>query len=169
VVEQPQQVQYFLGQIIAINPATLEFGYQPGIAARPGIGPWLVGLHGVANGPAGALRVSGGFVDVYLEASTPSMVSREYTVLLDSGTPVIVVQNDYPDRYPDAGGVGTPVVARVVGHSARVMAQTTLPPGMAQRLASRGPLLPLGGAAPAAPDGGGMLLNQYRPTFVVSY
>jgi hypothetical protein len=147
-VEQPQPVNFFYGKLVAVNVASLEYPYEPGIGVRPGLSPYLAGLHLAGSGSAGGLRVTGGFVDVLFEGSVPNLPAIEYTVMLNTGTyppdtfvadprraAVIVVQNEYPDRYPSDVGMaaGEDVVVRVVGHSGRVMRDPFAPPRIAER------------------------------------
>jgi hypothetical protein len=163
VVEQPQPVHFFYGTLVGIRPATLEYGNEAGIGVGIGLSPWLAGLHVGGYGPAGGLRLSAAFLDIPIVASAPNLPATEYTVLLDRGTnppdpytadpraaAVIVVQNDNPGEPPLNWYAH--VIVRVVGNSARVMANW-LPPAIENRLAA-GPLpVPLQGQRYAYPSG----------------
>jgi hypothetical protein len=89
---------------------------------------------------------------VFLEASIPNVLAKEYTVMLDNGidppnrflnsrqraAPIIVVQNVYPSEEPGPALWG-PVAVRVVGNSARVIAAPP-PPFPQQLLAAVAPM-----------------------------
>jgi hypothetical protein len=192
VVEQPQPVHFFYGELVDVRPASLEYGYEAGIGATARLSPWLAGLHFGGNGPSGGARFSAGFVDVLVGGSVPNLPATEYTVMLNTGTnppdpfldssqrtaAIIVVQNDLPERYPTDFGMqkGEPVVVRVVGRSGRVM-RNPLTPNATAHLAAVAPMpVPLAGAAVAyaapAPQGRVELFpvtiyNPYRPAFTV--
>ena len=173
VVEQPQSVHYCYGTLIDRRPASLEYGNTAGIgAAFFPTSPYLVGLQVAGNGPTLGIGAAFGGTAILAAGTIPSLPATEYTVCLNGGTyppdpyllsgpaPVIVVQNDYPDRhdYPDSRPndldmqPGTPVIVRVVGNSGRVM--------------RRNPLLPSRTLSPAAcspPDRPMPVPLSYRP------
>jgi hypothetical protein len=148
VWEQPQPVHFFYGQIVAIRPAEIAYGAPAGFGAKLGLSPYLAGIHAGAAGPAGGIGVSGGFVNVFFEASVPNVPAKEYTVMLDHGcnppdpylntgtAAIILVQNVYPfEREP---AMDEHVAVRVVNNSARIIAGAL--PGYAEaRLAATTP------------------------------
>ena len=113
-VEAPLSVQFFQGTFIDSRPATFEYGTSAGIGAAivptyPYFAGLAVGGRGSSAGIGGAL----GGVAVLAAGTVPELPATEYTVCLDRGTnppypyaspgapaAIIVVQNDYPDRYP---------------------------------------------------------------------
>ena len=175
VWEQPQPVHFFYGWIVAQRPAEIAYGTPAGFGAKVGLSPYLVGVHAGAAGGAGGIGVSGGFVNVFFEASVPNVPANEYTVMLDHGTnppdpylntgtaAVIIVQNVYPgEQVPE---VGTHVAVRVVGNSARIIANA-LPPGVEARLAATAPMpIPFQGAATNSEWGttGKIIPNSWWP------
>jgi hypothetical protein len=134
-IEQPQSVSFYCGTLLAVAPAILPNPIPPGIGITPGISRWLVGLHAGSSGPNGVIQVSAGFLDLYGIASAPEAPLTEYTVLLNNGAAVVVMQNDpLPQLYPNEVNLptappNTAVVVRVVGNSGRVM-NNQLPPGL---------------------------------------
>jgi outer membrane lipoprotein SlyB len=172
LVETPQPVEFFQGTLIDSRPASFEYGTSVGIgAAYVPTYPYFAGL--TAGGRGGTAGIGGAFggVAVLAAGTVPELPATEYTVCLDRGTgahaAMIVVQNDYPTRYPNDLGMsqGEAVLVRVVGSSGRVMRR--LPEAAAAPLLSggaptvpcfpaNGPMpVPLGSpgytAAPAAP------------------
>ena len=160
VVEQPQPVHFFYGTLVDVRNATLEYGHETGFGATvvPRFPPGA-GIHVGGAGPVGAVRFSAGAADVLVEGSAPYLSAIEYTVWLDYGTfppdlnlasgggkgAIIVVQNEFPTHHQLQ--VGEHVVVRVVGGSARVMANP-LAPDVARQLAA-GPMpVPLVPPAP---------------------
>jgi len=139
VTEQPQRVDFFYGTIIAAQDARLRYGNEAGLGLRPGLSPYLAGIHIGAYGSGVGARFSAGFVDVLVEGAVPNVPAVEYTVVLDRNTyppdpflqpnqrpAVLVVQNEYPTD--TRLSVGTRVFVRVTGGSGRVMAANSLPP-----------------------------------------
>ena len=172
LVETPQPVEFFQGTLIDSRPASFEYGTSVGIgAAYVPTYPYFAGL--TAGGRGGTAGIGGAFggVAVLAAGTVPELPATEYTVCFDQGTgahaAIIVVQNDYPNRYPNDLGMsqGEAVLVRVVGSSGRVMRR--LPEAAAAPLLSggaptvpcfpaNGPMpVPLGSpgytAAPAAP------------------
>lgn len=159
VVEQPQPVQFYYGTLVDVQNATLEYGHETGFGATvaPRFPPGA-GIHVGGAGPVAAVRFSAGVADVFVEASVPHLPAIEYTVLLDYGTSppdfnlaggggrgaIIVVQNEPTDHVLQKN---QRVVVRVVGGSARVMANP-LHPDVARQVAA-GPMpVPLALPAP---------------------
>ena len=126
-IEQPQPVSFYCGTLLAVAPAILPNPTPPGVGITPGISRWLVGLHGASSGPNASIQVSAGFLDLYGIASAPAAPLTEYTVMLNTGTPVVVVQNDLPELYGPPISAPAAVGVRVVGNSGRVMQNTGLP------------------------------------------
>ncbi len=135
VVETPQPVSFFCGNVIAFRNATLEYGQDTGFGVTPALRfPPSAGLHFGGRGSDVGARISAGIVDFYAEASQRNVPAQEYTVQLDTGTfppnpslprstAIIVVQNQ--DWINAGAGWEPPIVGRalvrVVGTSARVM------------------------------------------------
>jgi hypothetical protein len=99
-------------------------------------------------------------VGVFFETSVPNVPANEYTVMLEHGTnppdpyidprsgtgAILVVQNVYP--FEEQPQLGQRVAVRVVGNSARIIANA-LPPEAAARLATASPMpIPLSGPGP---------------------
>jgi hypothetical protein len=167
-IEQPQSVSFYCGTILAVGPAILPNSIPPGIGITPSIGPWLVGLHGGSSGPNASIQVSAGFIDLNGIASAPSAPLTEYTVMLNNGEAVVVVQDAVPDLYgaPPNG----PVFIRVVGNSYRVMPNTGLPPG----LCAQGPLQTIQASYPndvtlSYLGSGGVVYMHYPPRGIARY
>ena len=132
----------------------------------------FVGLAVGGRGSATGIGAAIPGVAVLAGGVVPELPATEFTVCLDRGTypaspgapaAVIVVQNDYSDRYPNDGGMTppTPVWVRVVGTSGRVMRRiaVTAPaplvqpqaPADASCLSAGGPMpVPLQGAPAVA-------------------
>ena len=130
-IEQPQTVGFYCGTIVAVEPAILPNGIPPGVGITPSIGPWLLGLHAWQTGPNATAQVSAGFLDLNGIASAPEAPLTEYTVMVNNVEPVLVVQSDLPQLYPNdyTPGPMRPserVGVRVVGNSYRVMRNTGL-------------------------------------------
>jgi hypothetical protein len=128
LVEQPQPVEFFQGTLIDSRPASFEYGTSVGIgAAYVPTYPYFAGL--TAGGRGGTAGIGGAFggVAVLAAGTVPELPATEYTVCFDQGTgahaAIIVVQNDYPNRYPNDLGMsqGEAVLVRVVGSSGQVM------------------------------------------------
>ena len=134
-IEQPQSVNFYCGTILAVAPAILPNSIPPGVGITPGISRWLLGVHGLSSGPNTGIQVSAGFLDLNGIASAPEAPLTEYTVMLNTGTPVVVVQNEAPELYGAPMSPSEAVGVRVVNNSYRVMRNTGLP-------CSRGPLSP---------------------------
>lgn len=99
-------------------------------------------MHGLQSGPNAGVQVSAGFLDLNGIASAPEAPVTEYTVMLNNGEPVLVVQNENPQLYGAPMRPSEPVGVRVVNNSYRVMRNTGLP-------CSQGPLHTVVAAAPA--------------------
>ncbi len=163
VWETPQRVGFFYGQLVSVRPANIAYGGPAGFGLRARWSPWLAGLSAQAGGPSGGFGATVAGVGVFFEVSIPNVPAVEYTVMLDNGTnppdpyiprqqktPIIVVQNVYPDEQP---GPAPPnrVVVRVVGNSARVIAAPP-PPFPQGLLAAAAPMpIPLQGPPAALP------------------
>jgi hypothetical protein len=146
-IEQPQAVGFYCGTIVAVEPAILPNGIPPGVGITPSIGPWLLGLHAWQTGPNATAQVSAGFLDLNGIASAPEAPLTEYTIMLNNGEPIIVVQSDLPQLYPNDYSPGhvrptEPVGVRVVGSTGRVMRNTALPctPGPLQTIQASYPI-----------------------------
>jgi outer membrane lipoprotein SlyB len=163
VWEQPQHVDFFYGTLVSIRPAQIAYGGPAGFGLRARWSPWLAGLSAEAGGPSGGFGATAAGVGVFFEASIPNVPAKEYTVMLDHGInpadpylnprshtgAIIVVQNVYP--FEGEPGVNTRVAVRVVGNSARVIANP-LPPFAEALLAAAAPMpVPLQGPPAAAP------------------
>lgn len=163
-IEQPQSVAFYCGTILAAAPAILPNDVPPGVGITPGISRWLLGLHAGQVGPNSGIQLSAGFVDLYGIASQPGAPLIEYTVRLNNGEAVVVVQNAEPTLYgaPPAG----PVFIRAVGNSYRVMPNT---PPLPRELCTRGPLQTVQAAYPndvtlvSYLGSGGLLQMHYPP------
>ena len=182
VWEQPQPVHFFYGRLVAIRPAQIAYGGPAGFGAKVGLSPYLAGVQAGAAGPAGGIGVSGGFANIFFEASIPNVQALEYTVMLDRGSsppdpyldpreptaPIIVVQNVYP--FETAPQLNDHVAVRVVGKSARVIAgalPSAQPRGARGRLPgrhARGDVLSRGAPHRARVRGGNReALSEGRP------
>jgi outer membrane lipoprotein SlyB len=156
LVETPQPVEFFQGTLIDSRPASFEYGTSVGIgAAYVPTYPYFAGL--TAGGRGGTAGIGGAFggVAVLAAGTVPELPATEYTVCLavpGATSAMIVVQNDYPTRYPNDLGMsqGEAVLVRVVGSSGRVMRR--LPAAAAAPLLSGGaptvPCFPANGPMP---------------------
>jgi hypothetical protein len=164
LVETPQPVEFFQGTLIDSRSASFEYGTSVGIgAAYVPTYPYFAGL--TAGGRGGTAGIGGAFggVAVLAAGTVPELPATEYTVCLDRGTgahaAMIVVQNDYPTRYPNDLGMrqGEPVLVRVVGSSGRVMRRLPADPTTTAPLVSGGaptvPCFPANGPMPAPLSG----------------
>jgi hypothetical protein len=136
VVERPQPVHFFCGEVIAVQNATLEYGYDAGVGVTPFLNYPSAGLHFGGRGSDVGARISAGIIDFYVEGRVPNLPATEYTVELNNGTyphdpylpiterraAIIVVQNQDPNN--SGPPLVNPVAVRVVGRSARVMNDT---------------------------------------------
>jgi hypothetical protein len=144
LVETPQPVEFFQGTLIDTRPASFEYGTSVGIgAAYVPTYPYFAGL--TAGGRGGTAGIGGAFggVAVLAAGTVPELPATEYTVCFDPGTgahAAIIVQNDYPNRYPNDLGMrqGEPVLVRVVGSSGRVMRRLPADPTTTAPLVSGG-------------------------------
>jgi hypothetical protein len=164
VWEQPQPVHFFYGRLVAIRPAEIAYGGPAGVGLRLRPAPWyLAGVGAGATGPSGGVGVAALGAQVFFEASIPNVPASEYTVMLDRGSnppdpyldprertaAIIIVQNVYPfERAPQ---LNEHVAVRVVGNSARIIADA-LPPDVELRLAAAAPMpVPLSGQSVSSP------------------
>jgi hypothetical protein len=180
LAEQPQPVHFFYGTLIDRRAATFKYGNTAGFgAALLPTYPYLAGVTVSANGPTAGIGAAFGGTALLAAGTIPSLPATEYTVCLNRGTDppdpylppgapaaVVVVQNDYPDRYDYTNGrqndldmqPGTQVVVRVVGNSGRVMRRN--PPWLLPQAPERvecGPAdrpmpVPLGSQPPPPPQ-----------------
>jgi hypothetical protein len=198
VVEQPQPVHFFYGTLIDRRPASFEYGNTAGIgvASFP-TSPYFAGVQVAGNGATAGIGAAFGGVALLAAGTVPNLPATEFTVCLNGGTDppdpylppgpaaVIVVQNDYPDRYDLPNGYpndldmapGAPVMVRVVGNSGRVMRINRLlqpfPPGNPQCFAANRPMpVPLNyqppPAIPPIPNVLGEVENPYKNQVTVS-
>jgi hypothetical protein len=132
LVEQPQSVQFFQGTLIDSRQASFDYNRSGGfgVALFP-TSPYLAGVAIAGSDNSLGLGAAVGGTALVAAGVVPELRATEYTVCLDRGTysapgapaAIIVVQNDYPDRYPNDISMrpGEPVLVRVVGNSGRVM------------------------------------------------
>jgi hypothetical protein len=161
-LEQPQSVSFYCGALLAVAPAILPNPIPPGVGITPGISRWLLGLHGGAVGPNAGFQLSAGFLDLYGIASAPEEPLIEYTVLLNGGEAVVVVQSALPELYPAVGAPTNPVTVRVVGSSGRVMPRNPAEPCTQGPLQITGPPVVVEGQSHSFLGAGGMVTTYYR-------
>jgi hypothetical protein len=126
-IEQPQSVSFYCGTLLAVAPAVLPNDIPAGVGITPSISRWLVALHARQVGPNAGIQVSAGFLDLNGIASAPEAPLTEYTVMLNNGEPVVIVQNELPELYGPPIAPPAAVGVRVVNNSGRIMRNTGLP------------------------------------------
>jgi hypothetical protein len=176
-------VHFYYGRLVATRPAEIAYGGIAGFGVRAGSAPgWVAGVGAGGSGSSGGFGVTALGTRLFLEAAIPNVPAKEFTVMLDHGSnppdpaaAIIIVQNVYPfEREP---ALNEHVAVRVVGNSARVIADA-LPPDVERRLTlTGGPMpIPLSGPevayAPPLPKGHVelfpvMIYNRYHPTATI--